>query len=198
MNSFNAKAYRMACLEKDNHECVECGSRDYLEADHKQSLSLGGNNELENMQTLCVDCHWDKTLRDFKLLGELKKGDQSLFRYVPNDREKINSDLREKIDEKYYSIINAENKEYKKQNRDRWNEYQREYANMNYKDKREIYQKEYNLKNKEKIRRYLKEYRKKNRDKIKKQRKKYLENYYPENKERIKEYRRKYYIRNKK
>lgn len=42
---------------RDNNACVQCGSGAYLEVHHIVELSKGGSNDLENMVTLCRDCH---------------------------------------------------------------------------------------------------------------------------------------------
>lgn len=57
------KAARAACLDRDDHACVVCGSEDQLEVDH--IIELAEDDllafELENLQTLCRPCHIEKT-----------------------------------------------------------------------------------------------------------------------------------------
>lgn len=57
------KAARLACLERDDHACVVCGSEEQLEVDH--IIELHEDNslafELENLQTLCRAHHIEKT-----------------------------------------------------------------------------------------------------------------------------------------
>lgn len=49
----------------DSHACTRCGSTLNLTVDHKIALSLGGDNELNNLTTLCKDCHELKHHRKF-------------------------------------------------------------------------------------------------------------------------------------
>lgn len=43
--------------ERDGFRCVACGSPDRLEAHHEEPVSDGGLPELENLTTLCFQCH---------------------------------------------------------------------------------------------------------------------------------------------
>jgi 5-methylcytosine-specific restriction endonuclease McrA len=56
------KAVRAACLDRDGHACVWCGSTDELQADHivRVSDEPALTFELSNLQTLCQSCHTDK------------------------------------------------------------------------------------------------------------------------------------------
>jgi hypothetical protein len=45
------------CLIRDNHTCQDCGSLDKLEIHHIVPVSQGGKNTLDNMKTVCHDCH---------------------------------------------------------------------------------------------------------------------------------------------
>jgi len=47
---------------RDHGKCVECGSKEYeegvvLHCHHRQPISKGGGHELDNLETLCEDCH---------------------------------------------------------------------------------------------------------------------------------------------
>ena len=55
---------RRAVLNRDDYACVKCGGRGKLEIDHIQSRRDGGDDELENLQTLCRICHFRKTLQE--------------------------------------------------------------------------------------------------------------------------------------
>ena len=55
---------RDLALEADGYQCVKCGSRVRLEVDHVTPLQKGGETVLENLQTLCRDCHIEKTARE--------------------------------------------------------------------------------------------------------------------------------------
>lgn len=52
---------RKKCFERDNFTCKKCKFEDKsarkLEAHHVIPLFLGGKDELENLITLCFDCH---------------------------------------------------------------------------------------------------------------------------------------------
>lgn len=47
-------------LKRDNYTCQKCGSIENLTIDHIKPLSKGGNNDLENLQTLCLECNQKK------------------------------------------------------------------------------------------------------------------------------------------
>ena len=55
--------FRRAVLERDGYQCVRCGKRSRLEADHIVSLAEGGQHHPDNGQTLCRKCHMDKDAR---------------------------------------------------------------------------------------------------------------------------------------
>lgn len=58
---------KVTAFERDNWRCVVCGSTGPLELDHARALMNGGDNTLENLHTLCHDCHVAKTRLDFAL-----------------------------------------------------------------------------------------------------------------------------------
>ena len=47
------ESQRKQIFARDNHKCVECGSEEKLEADHKLPWSKGGETTVDNGQTLC-------------------------------------------------------------------------------------------------------------------------------------------------
>lgn len=49
------------CLERDKNICKKCGSCNNLEVDHIKELIDGGDNKIDNLQTLCRKCHIIKT-----------------------------------------------------------------------------------------------------------------------------------------
>ena len=53
----NWPAIRRQALDRDGWHCRECGKGGRLEVHHVQHLEDGGSNELENLLTLCGDCH---------------------------------------------------------------------------------------------------------------------------------------------
>lgn len=52
--------FSKATIRRDNHKCVKCGSSENLTADHIKPLIMGGEDCLENLQTLCLKCHREK------------------------------------------------------------------------------------------------------------------------------------------
>lgn len=63
-----SRAVRRAIKERDGHACVLCGASRRLEIDHIVPVSLGGDNSIDNGQTLCHDCHRSKSLQQRKLV----------------------------------------------------------------------------------------------------------------------------------
>ncbi len=51
---------RWEVWERDNFTCRKCGSRKNLEIDHIFPVSKGGDNTIENLQTLCKSCNSKK------------------------------------------------------------------------------------------------------------------------------------------
>ena len=50
-----------AVWKRDGRQCVMCGSNKDLQYDHIIPLSLGGGNQVENIQLLCKDCNLTKS-----------------------------------------------------------------------------------------------------------------------------------------
>jgi hypothetical protein len=48
-----------AVLQRDNNQCLLCGSKDNLAVTHIVPVSRGGNSKIDNLQTLCVSCRKD-------------------------------------------------------------------------------------------------------------------------------------------
>lgn len=66
---YAAGGNRQAVLERDGHKCVKCGMTDEehrekwsrpITIDHKNKDR--SNNSMENLQTLCLQCHGNKDL----------------------------------------------------------------------------------------------------------------------------------------
>ncbi len=48
---------RQQIFLRDNFCCIWCGTNQNLTVDHIKELSMGGTNQLDNLRTLCKDCH---------------------------------------------------------------------------------------------------------------------------------------------
>ena len=48
---------RKRILARDGHACVECGDTGRLEIAHIEAYRVNGNNDDDNLRTLCVACH---------------------------------------------------------------------------------------------------------------------------------------------
>jgi hypothetical protein len=45
--------------QRDNYSCTTCGYQEELHVHHKVPTSEGGTNELSNLTTICVYCHYE-------------------------------------------------------------------------------------------------------------------------------------------
>lgn len=61
---WNWPELRRATFHADDYKCVQCGSRARIECDHITPREAGGTDDLDNLQTLCRECHMDKTARE--------------------------------------------------------------------------------------------------------------------------------------
>lgn len=62
------KEISQAVYERDNHQCVQCQSTKGIVPHHKIHRSKGGSDELDNLITLCLECHqkehpWTKFIK---------------------------------------------------------------------------------------------------------------------------------------
>ena len=48
---------RKMVYERDHCRCVTCGATDHLSLDHIIPWSLGGEDTMENLQTMCRSCN---------------------------------------------------------------------------------------------------------------------------------------------
>jgi 5-methylcytosine-specific restriction protein A len=76
---FSAKAY-MARLGEYGNRCADCkcktGGAAGLDWDHILPLAMGGDDDLTNLQPLCLGCHRAKTKTDAKDIGKARRMDQ--------------------------------------------------------------------------------------------------------------------------
>lgn len=56
-------AVRLAVYERDGWRCLHCGTTSHLSLDHIYPYSLGGEDTLDNLQTLCRPCNSRKGTR---------------------------------------------------------------------------------------------------------------------------------------
>jgi 5-methylcytosine-specific restriction endonuclease McrA len=67
----DTRVIRQQLQLRDNGKCANCGCTTFeWEADHIKPVELGGGGcDLDNFQTLCTECHKEKTL--YQRLGHL-------------------------------------------------------------------------------------------------------------------------------
>lgn len=56
-------------LLKEAPYCVVCGSTENLELDHILTVSIGGSDDISNLQLLCHKCHCEKTRQEREQFG---------------------------------------------------------------------------------------------------------------------------------
>ncbi|WP_426727074.1 HNH endonuclease [Corynebacterium auriscanis] len=59
------KKLRTQALNRDNHQCQQCG-QPATEVDHITNHATGGADAIENLTSLCAECHAAKTERERK------------------------------------------------------------------------------------------------------------------------------------
>lgn len=52
---------RLAVLARDKYRCTQCGSKYKLHVHHNQARRRGGTHQMDNLQTLCAQCHAQTT-----------------------------------------------------------------------------------------------------------------------------------------
>jgi 5-methylcytosine-specific restriction endonuclease McrA len=68
---------RLKVLQRDNFKCVKCdeSTRRELEVDHIIPIALGGAEwDMDNLQTLCIEHHKEKTREDIAKLAQVTRG----------------------------------------------------------------------------------------------------------------------------
>ena len=61
---------RAEVFRRDNHLCLKCGAGDGLSIDHIVPVSKGGQNTLDNLQTLCMPCNIIKGVTTISYLSK--------------------------------------------------------------------------------------------------------------------------------
>jgi 5-methylcytosine-specific restriction endonuclease McrA len=78
---------RKSIMERDNYTCRHCGRRllkEECKIDHIEALCLGGSMwDRNNLQTLCKNCHDDKTAEDRAKHNYLKHNISPILDYIP-------------------------------------------------------------------------------------------------------------------
>ena len=68
---------RLRAFERDKHKCVKCGKESKAEGlvgDHIIPIALGGEEwDINNVQTLCIDCNRIKTKEDAGRIAKLRR-----------------------------------------------------------------------------------------------------------------------------
>jgi hypothetical protein len=75
-----SKKRRSKVLERDGDECLRCSSTTDLEVHHIIPVSQGGSDDMDNLATLCSECHKDARLANPQGGGEIPA-------YPPNEFE---------------------------------------------------------------------------------------------------------------
>ena len=80
------KGMRDNCLKRDNYICRHCNKHfksSKLDGDHIIPAAIGGNEwDLDNMQTLCKECHIEKTKKDLALIAKHRRHLYSKFKML--------------------------------------------------------------------------------------------------------------------
>jgi len=60
---------RASVFKRDANKCLKCGTSEQLSIDHIQSLAKGGDNNINNLQTLCSKCNSAKgvAIKDYRV-----------------------------------------------------------------------------------------------------------------------------------
>jgi 5-methylcytosine-specific restriction endonuclease McrA len=79
--------WKRSVLDRDNHTCVYCGSKDRVQADHQEPWALFPESrfEVNNGQALCLSCHTRKTIH--QRMHKAKKRDINEIEIVMAIRE---------------------------------------------------------------------------------------------------------------
>ena len=67
-SDWSYRKIRLKALKRDNFLCIECLRKGYItpaeETDHIKPTLKGGDHSLDNLQSLCRNCHKEKTLSE--------------------------------------------------------------------------------------------------------------------------------------
>lgn len=89
MDKKRNQSLRKKCFERDNFTCKKCKFEDKtsnkLEVHHIIPLYAGGEDKLENLITLCFDCH----------------------HFAPNTREEFENYLKDEMDGTSTTLVRA-------------------------------------------------------------------------------------------
>ncbi len=74
---------RQRIMDRDGHQCLECGVTNDLSIDHIRPVSKGGTSEDTNLQTLCSKCNSSKGNRRTRSVNESSTNRQQSNKDVP-------------------------------------------------------------------------------------------------------------------
>ena len=79
--------FRLKAFKRDNKTCAICGKQEIsssaLVGDHIIPIACGGEEfDLDNIQTLCLDCNKKKTKSDMKLIANHRKCEKLGIEYT--------------------------------------------------------------------------------------------------------------------
>ena len=80
--TYNWSDMRIKILNRDKNICIHCKKEfpSYnLRADHIKPIALGGDEwDINNIQTLCIDCDKIKTKKDYEDIAQLRSVEKKL------------------------------------------------------------------------------------------------------------------------
>lgn len=65
-SKWSRREKRLAIYQRDNHQCVYCGSDKRLTLDHVKPRSKGGSNARHNLVTACISCNSARAAGSFR------------------------------------------------------------------------------------------------------------------------------------
>ena len=69
---------RTSCLQRDDYTCQQCGSKERLEVHHWEPYRFSFDNSLENLVTLCADCH-DEMHAMYRREGFVAEAEEAMY-----------------------------------------------------------------------------------------------------------------------
>jgi len=98
-----AANYRSVAFDHHGRECEVCGATEELHVHHKDQAR--SNNDPDNLEVLCEDCHWDRHRDEF---ADRASGPQKGYRQTIGKSEKYRENLSERMSGPRKEDTNAE------------------------------------------------------------------------------------------